>query len=294
MPNTARTKLTKAQEHYREILQSRPSIVWKNFSDGHNLKLHLFFPSGHDEEQDIPSVVFFHGGMWMTDNIIDLIAWALQLNSIGVACLIPEYRTREQYDVRAQDILQDAQDMWQWISRNASVMGLDPTNITLAGADVGGLMALHAGMPVKQKRSFLDLFRKEYFQPHVPAALAIFRAVIDVSTPESQILNILEDMKDYESINPTNRLGENLPPIFIAHGAQDLLQDVETSDWFCHEWKHHKNKAEVFIHPTMDHTLMNFQVNPTAFEQMQISWHNFMLEIGLWQESTENNQALMA
>ncbi len=293
MPKTARTKLTEAQERYREILQSRPAIVWKNFSDGNNLKLHLFFPRGHHEEQDIPCVVFFHGGMWMTDNIIDLIAWALQLNNIGVACLIPEYRTREKYDVSAQDILQDAQDMWLWISRNASVLGVDPTNITLAGSDVGGLMALHAGMPMKQKKRFWDFFRKDYFQPNVPAALAIFRSVIDVSTPESQILNILEEMRDYDIINPINRLGSNLPPLFIAHGAQDLLQDVETSDWFSHEWQHEGNKSDLFVHPTIDHTLMNFHVNPTAFEQMQISWQNFMLELGLWPESDTTGQALM-
>ncbi len=293
MQKTARTKLTEAQERYREILQSRPAIVWKNFSDGNNLKLHLFFPRGHHEEQDIPCVVFFHGGMWMTDNIIDLIAWALQLNNIGVACLIPEYRTREKYDVRAEDMLQDAQDMWQWISRNASVLGIDPTNITLAGSDVGGLMALHAGMPLKQKKRLWDIFRKDYFQPNVPAALAIFRSVIDVSAPESQVLNILEEMRDYDIINPVNRLRENLPPLFLAHGAQDLLQDVETSDWFCHEWKHEGNKADMFVHPTIDHTLMNFHVNPTAFEQMQISWQNFMLDLGLWHESDSTGQSLM-
>lgn len=293
MPENPRNKLTKAQERYREILQSRPCIVWKNFSDGQNLHVHLFFPSGHHESMDIPSVVFFHGGMWMTDNVIELIAWALQLNSIGVACLIPQYRTRDKFDVQAQDILQDAQDMWQWISRNASVLGLDPTNITLAGADAGGLMALHAGTPLRERKHFWNFLKKSYFQPNAPAALAIFRAVIDISTPESQTLNILEEIKENDDLNPINRLKENLPPLFVAHGAQDLLQDFETSDWFCHEWRHRGNKGMMFLHPSVDHTLMNFHVNPTAFEQLQISWQGFMAELGLWNDTTPPEQALM-
>ena len=290
-----KNKLGEREQYYKNILQSKPSIIWKNFTDGHNLCVRLFFPEGHHEENDIPSLAFFHAGMWITDNSLHLIAWALHLNSIGIAVLIPEYRTHQCYDITAADILQDAQDFWIWISRNASPLGLDPSNITLAGVEVGGLMALHAAMPrLEKKKKWLPwLWRKPSIMINQPAALAIFRSVIDLEMPEAQMLNIKEEISDYADINPIRRLSKDMPPIFIAHGDLDPLQDCETSDWFGHEWHHLGNPTSVFIAPRVDHTLMDFQINPLIFEQMIISWQSFMAEQGLWPEVTEDARGII-
>ncbi len=293
MPQAPKQPRRPREQHLLSLLQARPSIIWKTFADGHQLRVHLFFPSGHSEAMDIPCVAFFHGGMWIMEHKYELVPWALQLTNRGVALLIPEYRCRNKYDLRGEDILQDAHDFWEWISANAPSLGIDPTNITLAGADAGGLMALHAGMPPLPRRRGIWPFRGEELLPNMPAALAIFRGVVDVNSLEAQVLNINHELQDTKSINPAKRLRSNLPPLFSAHGELDPLQDVEASEWFCDEWSRYGNPCENYSNPTVDHTLMNFNVNPQTFEQIFICWDQFMTELGLWQAPEKQEVALM-
>ncbi len=282
-----------SNERYLDILAQQDSVVWKRFSDGHELRMYLFMPEGHSEQLDIPSVLFYHGGMWMTNNIAEIVPWALQLAENGVACLLPEYRTRHDYELMGEDILQEGIEAWEWLSEQASALGVDPANITLAGADAGGLMALHAGMPLLPEHPRWQFWKGRPLIPRMPAAIALFRGVIDVLAPESQMLNLGYEMRDTKMLNPINRLRKKLPPLFCAHGVLDPLQDVDTTDWFCFEWSRLGNEVESYLAPRGDHTLMSFHVNPQSFELIHLNWSHYMQELGLWPRLNNSVEALM-
>lgn len=277
----------------RRMLEAAPSFVWKRFSDGVELKVYLFAPPGHTETAFMPAVMFFHGGMWTLDFNEEFVSWAVHLAERGIVCLLPEYRTRANYDVTAADIIQDGLDAWRWIHHNAGGLGIDQHSITLAGSDAGALMALNAAMqPMLQTRRWWKIGSKDEL-PLQPACVAIFRGLVDVHSPEARLLNIKAEVSEPDRINPCALLRRYLPPLFCAHGMADPLQDYGMREWFCEEWRSLGNEAEIVLSPGADHTLTHFAVNPTAFEQVLLAWESFMSERGIWPQSSVEEQALM-
>ena len=168
-----------AEARYRKLLREQPGFAWRRFSDGEELMAYVFFPPGHEASSSVPSVLFFHGGMWVGKSLGDFVPWALHLAQQGIAGIIPMFRTRGAYEVEPLDILEEAREAWAWVYENASLLGLDPARITVAGSDAGGLMALHAALPDQPAR--WSLFRKKAPLPPGPAAVALFRGVCDLS-----------------------------------------------------------------------------------------------------------------
>lgn len=154
-----------AEARYRKLLREQPGFVWRRFSDGEELMAYVFFPPGHRAEAAAPSVLFFHGGMWVGKSLGDFVPWALHLAQQGIVGIIPMFRTRGDYEVEPMDILEEGREAWAWLHGNAALLGLDPARITVAGSDAGGLMALHVALPDHPAR--WSLFRKRL--PFLPA-----------------------------------------------------------------------------------------------------------------------------
>ncbi len=280
--------------HYRHLLDKAPSFVWKRFADGVQLRVRLFAPPGHTPSAFQPAVMFFYGGMWALEYDEEFVSWAMHLASRGVVCLLPEYRTHARFEVTAEEIIQDGLDAWAWVHHNAAGLGIDQARITLAGSDAGGLMALNAAMqPLIEEEREHWWQRRRWKEPLLPAAVAIFRGVVDVEAPEARLLNIKVEVTEPDLVNPCALLRRGLPPLFVAHGMGDPLLDYEMRQWFCEEWKRLGNEADIVLSPIADHTLTQFDVNPASFEHVLLSWEVFMAEQGIWPESVIETDALM-
>ena len=277
----------------QQVLEEAPSFVWKRFIDGTELRCLMIAPDEHTPESAAPAVVFFYGGMWALAYTTEFISWAIHLCDRGIVCLIPEYRTRAKYDVKAGDIINDGLDVWKWVHHNAKNLGIDQGSITLAGTDAGALMALNAAMqPLLYKKRWWE-FNKRDIPPLQPACVAIFRGIVDTDAPEARILNVPGEVKDPESVNPSALLRRELPALFCAHGMLDPLLDYEMRRWFCNRWESLGNIAECVLCPAGDHTLTHFEVNPTVFEQVLLAWESFMVGIGIWPKSEVKIDSLM-
>ncbi len=270
-----------------------PSVVWKRFADGVELRAHIYAPSGHTASAFLPAVLFFHGGMWMFEAHDDFVSWASHLAKRGIVCVLPEYRTHARFDVSAGDIIRDALDAWQWVYDNAAALGIDQEAIAVAGADAGGLMALNVAMqPMKQTRRWWKPGSRDE-PPLQPAAVILMRGLVDIHAPESRLLRVKEQVPDADSVNPCALLRHYLPPLFCAQGMTDPLQDYGLKEWFCDEWRALGNDAELVLCPNADHTLTHFGVNPVEFERILISWEHFMAERGIWPPSAVEEASLI-
>ena len=101
-----------AEARYRKLLREQPGFVWRRFSDGEELMAYVFFPPGHRAEAAAPSVLFFHGGMWVGKSLGDFVPWALHLAQQGIAGIIPMFRTCGDYEVEPMDILEEGREAW--------------------------------------------------------------------------------------------------------------------------------------------------------------------------------------
>lgn len=270
-----------AEARYRKLLREQPGFAWRRFSDGEELMAYAFFPPGHEASASIPSVLFFHGGMWVGKSLGDFVPWALHLAHQGIAGIIPMFRTRGAYEVEPLDILEEAREAWAWVYENAPLLGLDPSRITVAGSDAGGLMALHAALPDQAAR--WSLFRKKVPLPPGPAAVALFRGVCDLSADSVFKLTDTMTPEQREFLNPLKRLQKGLPPLFASHGGRDRLLPWRASERLTELWRRKRNKARFELLDVADHTFYHFNVNAAYFEQLLNSWSSFMVEQGLWE-----------
>lgn len=280
-----------AETRYRHILKEQSEFKWIVFGDGEAMNCRVFFPRGHRKGALSPSVLFFHGGNWVFSNETEFVPWALHLCDLGIVSIIPEFRTKSDYEVAGGDLLMDAREMWHWVNDNAEELGIDPTRITVAGNDVGGLMALHVALPdVPEKHRW---FRKEIPLPLGPVALAIFRGIVNLESPSVRGVRSFFSDDELSSLNPFNRLQRGLPPLFASHGADDRVLPAQDSRVFCREWRKHKNKAEFFLLDSADHSYMHFNVNASAFESTLNGWLRFMMEAGIWQRDDGESDLLL-
>ncbi len=275
-----------SEPRYRKLLLEQKCFVWRRFSDGEELKAYVFLPEGHRAEASAPSVLFFHGGMWMSDTVGDFVPWALHLARHGIVGIIPMFRTKADYEVTPEEILEEAREAWAWTYDNAAELGLDPVRISVAGSDAGGLMALHVALPDKPAR--WSLFRKKKPTPPGPAAVALFRGVCDLKGDSTFKLAHALEGDQMEKLNPFRRLQKGLPPLFISHGGRDRLLPYRHSARLAELWKKKKNPVHFELLEVADHTFYHFNVNAAYFEQILYGWSRFMTELGIWDYEVED------
>ncbi len=227
-----------AEARYRKLLREQPGFVWRRFSDGEELMAYVFFPPGHREGASAPSVLFFHGGMWVGKSLGDFVPWALHLAQQGIVGIIPMFRTRGAYEVEPMDILEEGREAWAWVYENAALLGLDPARITVAGSDAGGLMALHVALPDHPAR--WSLFRRKAPLPPGPAAVALFRGVCDLAAQSAFKLGGMMPPDQRDAVNPLRRVQKGLPPLFASHGGRDRLLPWRNSERLAELWRKKK------------------------------------------------------
>lgn len=281
-----------AEYRYRKILNSQPSFVWRQFSDGKKLNARIFFPDKHQKADKAPAVLFFHGGMWQAINEVEFVPWAIHLARYGIVCILPEYRTKQQYNISSFDILDEANEAWLWTHENSHTLGINPDRITIAGSDAGGLMALYAGTPkiTTRRKWFKKIITQEFPQP---AAITLFRGVANTTSPSTNKLTLDSDLAFIQEIDPTRRLRKKLPPLFASHGALDKLLPCKTMEHFTKQWAKYKNPVKFVRLESADHSYYHFNVDAVRFEHILQEWINFMIKQDIWPATPVDHDLLL-
>lgn len=176
-----------------------------------------------------PGVIVFHGGGWIhTGKATAYRSLCLPYLERGFVVANVEYRVAAQ--AIAPAAVTDALDATHWFFKHARQFGVDPKRIVVTGGSAGGHLALMVGMtppsahlgPVSPIAAVVDGY-------------GITDAVDLLNGPHHQfwanqwIPDGAGSVELARRVSPLSYVRHDLPPIFIAQGADDHTVPVEQS-----------------------------------------------------------------
>ena len=176
----------------------------------------------------------------------EVAAW---LNSLGVTGIILKYRVpRRPDDIKGEPArrpLQDAQRAVRLVRSKAAEWGIDPRRIGMIGFSAGGHLAVATATSF-DKRTYepIDAIDKLSCRPDF--AIAAYSGYLKA--------------KDKDELAPGLHVPAGTPPIFLAHGGDDLISDPGHSVVLYQALKRAGVSAELHIYGDTAH---DFGVRPS-------------------------------
>jgi acetyl esterase/lipase len=176
----------------------------------------------------------------------EVAAW---LNSLGVTGVILKYRVPrrpgEPEKEPARRPLQDAQRAVSLVRSNAKEWGIDPKRIGIVGFSAGGHLAVATATSF-DKRTYepSDDIDKVSCRPDF--AILVYSGYLKA--------------KDKDEIAPGLRIPAGTPPIFLAHGGDDIVSNPDHSVVMYLALKRAGIPAELHVYATAAH---DFGVRPS-------------------------------
>ena len=206
--------------------------------------LDIYIPQGAKE--NIPLVIFVHGGAWMVnDKYADMGYMKKTVSEIvenGYALASIDYRFSTQAIFPAQ--IQDCYRAVSYLVDNAGKFGFDTSKIAVMGFSAGGHLASLLGLA---KNNNVDSFfmpesnRSFSFKGVIdfygPAELIMFPGSNDIKSPESILIGATPISRpDLAKVaSPVTYVDKNDPPFLIIHGEKDDMvspkQSMLLSSW---------------------------------------------------------------
>src|SRR5438105_659077 len=177
----------------------------------------------------------------------EVAAW---LNSLGVTGIILKYRVPRRPDEPkgepARRPLQDAQRAVSLVRSKAKEWGLDPERIGMVGFSAGGHLAAATATSF-EKRSYepIDAIDKVSCRPNF--AVLVYSGYLKA--------------KDKDALAAGLTIPPRTPPMFLAHGGDDLVSHPDHSVVMYQALKRAGVPAELHIYATAAH---DFGVRPSA------------------------------
>lgn len=253
-----------------ELLKDAETAVYKRSEQG-ELQLHIFYPEGHDKDDQRCAVVLFHGGEWDQTMSTQFVPQALNFVSAGAVGIVVEYRTSNNHGTTPLEAISDAQTAILWVRKNNRYLGVDPEKIVAGGSGSGAHIALCAGM--------LKKVENDGFFSGAPNALILWSSIID-TTKRGIGHDLFEHKRDARRTSPTKNIRRKLPPMLFFHGNADPITPVAAVDKFCQRLRTKRNVARFVPFARATHSFFNFNVNQHYFVQTLENAEGFLIEQG--------------
>jgi len=272
---------------YSQVTGNQPEVhkkVYKTIGRT-ELKLYIFQPSEHNYQEQLPAIVFFHGGGWGGGHAWQFVPQCKYLAERGMVAISVQYRVRKRQGVTPFECVADAKSAIRWVKVHASDFGIDKNRIVAGGGSAGGHLAACSAL-IKE----FDEKNEDLSISSIPSALVLFNPVLDV--PE--ILHILPKkvIKVFEGreteISPIHHVAEGAPPTIIFHGTADGNVPFHQASRFCDVMKKYGNQCEVVPFEGLGHGFFNYNKggNPAFLATIE-NTVKFLISIGYLKENSE-------
>jgi acetyl esterase/lipase len=176
----------------------------------------------------------------------EVAAW---LNSLGVTGIILKYRVPRRPDEPkgepARRPLQDAQRAVSLVRSKAKDWGIDPKRIGMVGFSAGGHLAIATATNFT-KRTYKPIDDIDKVSCRPDFAILVYSGYLKA--------------KDKDELAPGLRIPAGTPPVFLAHGGDDIISDPAHSVVMYLALKRAGVPAELHVYATAAH---DFGVRPS-------------------------------
>lgn len=160
------------------------TIDYKIYNGDHQIPVRIFLP-GEKMEADLPALLFFHGGGWVTESIDNYERICARLASATNHIVVSvEYRLAPEYPFPTgfYDCYMAAKAMFT----NRFILNTDPDKITLIGDSAGGNLAAAVSLMARDQGEFLP-----------KRQILIYPAVNNDYSEKSLFSSVRENGQDY-------------------------------------------------------------------------------------------------
>jgi acetyl esterase/lipase len=195
-----------------------------------------------DQDTGTAMLICPGGGYWNLYWQLEGEEVAAWLNSLGVTGIILKYRVPRRPDEPkgepARRPLQDAQRAVSLVRSKAEQWGIAPQRIGMVGFSAGGHLAIATATSF-EKRSYepLDDIDKTSCRPDF--AILLYSGYLKA--------------KDRDELAPGLRVPARMPPVFLAHGGDDLISNPDHSVVMYLALKRAGVPAELHVYATAAH-----------------------------------------
>ncbi|GAH69662.1 unnamed protein product, partial [marine sediment metagenome] len=233
------------------------------------LRLHIFNPSGLDQSDKRPAIVFFFGGGWVSGSPGQFFPHCQYLASRGMVAISAEYRVKNRHGTTPLECVADGKSAVRWVRTHAGELGVDPDRIAAGGGSAGGHVAASAGIV-----QGLDEEHEDASVSSVPNALVLFNPVVDLSVVADRF------GERGLAISPVRHVREDLPPTIIFHGTADQLVPIESVERFCEKMTEAGNRCELVKFEGRPHAFFNYGTSKEDYADTVRRADRFLTSLG--------------
>lgn len=207
------------------------TLDYKIYNGDYEVPVRIFFPTKEmqDEElkrtHEIPVLLFFHGGGWVTDNVDNYERICARLaNATSQVVVAVEYRLAPEFPFPTG--LMDCYAVAKALYDNQFILNVKPENITLIGDSAGGNLTAAISLMARDRKDFFPK-RQILIYPAVNSDYSLNSPYSSVSENGEDYLLTRGKLEDY--INLYKSKPEDLNnPYFAPIKASDFREQPAT------------------------------------------------------------------
>jgi len=236
-------------------------VVYKEI-DGFKLSLHFFFPENHKDTDNLPTIVFFHGGGWKGGGVGHFYNQSAYFASRGMVAISVQYRVEKPHGTTPIECVKDGKSAMRFIKKNASQYGIDPDKIIAGGGSAGG----HVAAAMATVKGFNEE-GEDTSVSCIPKALVLFNPVAN-NSPEGYGYDRVKDY--WKDFSPAHNLTKNTPPTLIMLGTKDNLFKPALAEQYQQKMESLGLRCDLILYEGQDHAFFNFdKSNDMHFQTMK-------------------------
>lgn len=249
--------------------------TYKNVGDV-ELKLHVFYPEGHQKSDRRAAIVFFFGGGWVGGSPSQFYPQSEYLAERGMVAISVEYRVRSKHGTTPLECVKDGVSAVRWVRSHAKELGIDPGRIASGGGSAGG----HVAAATAIDRGIVEDGEDETVSAR-PDALVLFNPVYD-NGPKGYGHDRVRDY--WEKISPMHNLDKNTPPTIVFLGTKDRLIPVETAEKYRDLMQEAGVRSELHLYEGQGHGFFNPSKSKESYRKTVKQMDEFLTSLGFLKE----------
>ncbi|HAI13958.1 MAG TPA: alpha/beta hydrolase [Phycisphaerales bacterium] len=193
--------------------------------DGHELKLHIYYPKDWKASDKRPALLCYHGGGWVKGTPGHFGKQSQYFSKRGMVTMCFQYRLLKTNAKNVADCLSDSKAAYQWAVDNAQALGVDTSKIVLMGGSAGGHLAAAVALCANPETNSSSLATRPY-------AMVLYNPVLDVPEFVGNKGYATQGLDDATLVSPMHHLSKDAPPTLVLHGTADPVVPFATAQKF--------------------------------------------------------------